>query len=523
MTVAFVCLEYALEDNLPIYAGGLGVLAGDLILDTPPEDFQLVGLGIFYSHGFHAHHEGGHIDLLPFGWDLLKTNFSTRLGTDEVWFQVWKKQFNKSTVYLLDTNIPINKEEHRNITKHLYGPSQETMFDQQIILSFGIPKVLKFENISPDVYHLNEGHTAMTIIALAQGKPENLAKVKKICVGTKHTVLTGGGMHLKKPEFTQKLAFLENEQVNLDALFELGTSSVHPEDFSTTNFLMRYTRASNAVSVAHAKAEKQLHPHSHLIPITNGINKNRWQTSNLSDLRNLSDAGDLKLWEAHQKNKERMLEFLEKQTGTKLSLNTLTICWARRFVSYKRPDLLFKNVDELTKITSLFPSVQFIIAGQTNPADSEAEDIKDQIRRILEEKSLGGRICFLDNYNLEIAKFLVSGSDVWLNTPTPGVEASGTSGMKAGANGVLEFSTLDGWVSEVNWDGIGWMLQEANISQNLFKVLETEIFPLYYKVDQNGLPGEWIQRMRQTMKIIDDHYTTKRVLQDYLEKLYCSK
>lgn len=512
-TIAYVCLEYALEDNLPIYAGGLGVLAGDLILDTPPEDFQLVGLGIFYSHGFHAHHEGGHIDLLPFGWDLLKTNFSTRLGADEVWFQVWKKHFNKSTVYLLDTNIPINKEEYRNITKHLYGPSRETMFDQQIILGFGIPKILKFENISPDVYHLNEGHTATTIIALAQGKPENLAKVKQVCVGTKHTVLTGGGMYLKKPEFEEKLSFLEQRS----DLFNLGTSSVHPEDFSTTKFLMRYTKISSAVSVAHAKAEKQLHPHSHLVPITNGINKARWQTSNLSNLSNLSD---LSIWEAHQKNKERMLEFLEKQTGTKLSLNTLTICWARRFVSYKRPDLLFKNIEELTKVTSLFPSTQFVIAGQTNSKDSDAEDIKDQIRRILEEKTLGRRICFLDNYNLEIAKYLVSGSDVWLNTPTPGVEASGTSGMKAGINGALEFSTLDGWMTEVNWKGIGWILEENNISQNLFKILETEIFPLYYKVDQNGLPGEWIQRMRQTMKIIEDNYTTRRVLQDYLEKLY---
>lgn len=503
-TVAYVCLEYALEDNLPIYAGGLGVLAGDLILDTPPDDFQLVGLGIFYSHGFHAHHDGGHINPVPFGWDLLKTNFSTRLGTDEVWFQVWKKHFNKSTVYLLDTNISINKEDHRNITKYLYGPTRETMFDQQIILGFGIPKILKFENISPDVYHLNEGHTAMTIIALAQGKPENLAKVKQVCVGTKHTVLTGGGMYLKKPEFEEKLSFLEQRS----DLFNLGTSSVHPEDFSTTNFLMRNTRASSAVSVAHAKAEKKLHPHSRLVPITNGINKHRWQ-------KNIGD-----LWVSHQQNKAAMIDFLEKQTGIKLSLNTLTICWARRFVSYKRPDLLFKNIEELTKVTSLFPSTQFVIAGQTNPKDSDAEDIKDQIRRILEEKTIGRRICFLDNYNLEIAKYLVSGSDVWLNTPTPGVEASGTSGMKAGINGVLEFSTLDGWVTEVNWDGIGWILEENNISQNLFKILETEIFPLYYKVDQNALPGEWIQRMRQTMKIIEDNYTTRRVLQDYWEKLY---
>lgn len=513
MTIAYVCLEYALEDNLPIYAGGLGVLAADLILEIPPQDLTLKGFGIFYSHGFHAHNEEGRLNPKPFGWKLLPTNFSTQLGNEEVWFQVWEKQFNQSTVYLIDTDISINKEELRNITKHLYGPDRDTMLKQQIILGFGLPKILKFLNISPDVFHLNEGHTAMTIFGLSDGKIENLEKTKSLCVGTKHTILTGGGLYIDKDSFNEKLAFLQNP----DELFKLGTNTTHPDTFSTTNFLLRYTKAASAVSVAHAKAEKAIHEHSELIPITNGINKKRWQPENWGEVEK---SDDFTIWETHQRNKEAMLEFLEKETGLRLSTNTLTVTWARRFVSYKRPDLLFKNVDELTKITKLFPSVQFIIAGQTNPNDSEAQDIRSEIGRLLEEKALGGRICFLDNYNLEIAKFLVAGSDVWLNTPTPGVEASGTSGMKAGINGCLEFSTMDGWVSEVSWDNIGWILNEDKIAENLYRILETEIFPLYYQIDDNNLSKEWIQRMRRTMILINEKYTTARVLKDYQEKLY---
>ncbi len=512
-TVAYVCLEYALETNLPIYAGGLGVLAGDLILETPPDEFKYIGLGIFYSHGFHAHNDSGKLNPAEFGWDLIKTSFSVRLGREEIWFQVWKKTFNKSVVYLIDTDISINSEQHRNITKYLYGPSKEIMFDQQIILAFGIPKILKFENVNPDVFHLNEGHTGMAILALANGDPKNLESVKNKCVSTKHTVLTGGGLHIHKEEFSKKLSFLPNT----DELFNLGTNTTHPTTFSTTNFLMRYTKLGSAVSVAHAKAEKVVHPHSNLIPITNGVNQRRWQAENLTHPNKVNPA---KIWESHQINKTMMIDYLKDLTKKSLEENTLVVTWARRFTAYKRPDLLFKNIDELTKITNLFPSVQFIIAGQTNPNDSEALDIKEQISTILEQKSLGGRICFLDTYNLELAEMLVQGSDIWLNTPTPGIEASGTSGMKAGLNGCLEFSTNDGWISEVNWTDMGWVLWEENIAENLYRLLETEIFPLYYKIDEDGLPGEWIAKMKRTMHLVEEHYTTKRVLKDYWEKLY---
>ncbi len=517
-TVAYVCLEYALEDNLPIYAGGLGVLAGDLMLETPPEEFHMVGLGIFYSHGFHAHHEKGRIDPTLFGFETLKDisgnikYFSTNLGTEEVWFQVWKKTYNQSTVYLLDTDIAINNESHRNITKHLYGPTKDIMLSQQIVLGFGLVKILKSENLAPDYFHLNEGHTAMTLLGLSNGDAEKLNEVKKISIATKHTVLTGGGLYISKEEFKQKLSFLKNT----DSLFELGTNTTHKDMFATTNFLLRYTKIGSAVSVAHAKAEKELHPHSNLVTITNGINLTRWQKQPI-DPETISD---LDLWQLHQGNKVKMLDFLENETGIRLSPNTLTISWARRFVSYKRPDLLFKNVDELTKITSLFPSVQFVIAGQTNPNDADAQDIKDQIKATLEAKNLATRICFLENYNLKIAQQLVAGSDVWLNTPTPGIEASGTSGMKAGANGDLEFSTNDGWMSEVNWDDIGWILKEEHIAQDLYKILETEIFPLYYKINDEGLPSEWLGRMKRTIRLVEGQFTTKRVLKDYWEKLY---
>lgn len=482
------------------------------MLETPTEDFKMVGLGIFYSHGFHAHHEDGRLDPKMFGFEIIKDPlgkdmyFSSPLGKNEVWFQVWKKSFSASIVYLIDTDISINKPDYQNITKHLYGPDKDTMLDQQIILGTALPKIFSAEKITPDIYHLNEGHTAMSIIGLAEGKVENLEKIKNMAVATKHTILTGGGMYIERQVFREKLGFLENP----DAFFDLGTGSTHPDTFSTTNFLLRYTKAGSAVSIAHAVAEKQVHPHSNLIPITNGINKSRWQKTDSTE----------DIWLSHQENKAEMIDFLEKQTATRLSLNTLTVTWARRFASYKRPDLLFKNIDELTKVTKLFSSVQFIIAGQTNPKDEEASDIKEEIKRILEEKALGGRICFLDSYNLKIARFLVSGSDVWLNTPTPGIEASGTSGMKAGINGILEFTTKDGWIPEVDWTSLGWIIPENNITENLYRILEKEIIPLYYQMGKDGLPSEWIRRMEKTKKLIEEKYTSKRLLEDYWEKLY---
>ena len=171
-------------------------------------------------------------------------------------------------------------------------------------------------------------------------------------------------------------------------------------------------------------------------------------------------------------------------------------------------------------MTKLLPAVQFVIAGQTNPADAEGNELAERIKRNLEEKQLQPRILFLTTYNLTLAQKLVSGADIWLNTPIPGLEASGTSGMKSALNGALQFTTNDGWAQEVNWDSFGWILPEENIGTRLYAILEQQIIPIYYKINQDGLPEEWLTKMRQTISLVEQNFTTARLLENYRKKLY---
>lgn len=540
--VAFFSMEYAVEENFPIYAGGLGILSADLVLQAGQDNKNFTAFGLFYSKGFHAHFPHSHslLDPKSVGFHLLcdaggrPQNFSVLIGSEEVWFQVWTKAYGPSQsakIFLLDTNTSINNAINQKITEDLYPSDHQIFFKQQILLGFGGLKVAASVGISPDVYHLNEGHTAMLLLALGlnfrRQNPsstlfDSLTAAGKMVVATKHTVLTGGGLHLTDSEIKSGLGgIFETQKISLGEFFPLGVHETHPETFSTTNFLLRFAIRASAVSLAHALAEKKAHSHSDLIPITNGVNQSRWQNPFDPPNQQPQDLTDQNLWLWHEYNKTRLVDYIFSRYQKSFRKDVLTIVWARRFASYKRPELLFSNLDELSKMTSFTPSVQFIIAGQTNPADLEAAEMANRIQENLVEKNLQNRIIFIPEYSLSLALKLTAGADLWLNTPVPGLEASGTSGMKAGINGVLQFSTNDGWFQEVNWQNAGWVLPEENITSRLYTILEKEIIPLYYQIDGGKFPPGWIARMRKTIKIVQDGYTTKRVLEDYYSKLYC--
>lgn len=534
-SVAYICMEYALEENLPIYAGGLGVLAADIVKDASRQNFNFSAFGLFYFRGFHAYHHGQEIDLNPqsvgFAKSLDQNNkpllMSIPVENREIWVQTWIKKYGSAQVFLFDTNLELNSQSDRNITQYLYGPDNETMLIQQLVLAQSTQKLIRHLNFMPDVYHLNEGHTAMTILVLAlschRSNPnltleQCLDLTKRQIIATKHTILTGGGLHIPKDQLTKIVGpLLAKESFTVDELFSLCAHETHPDSFSTTHFLMRFCARSSAVSLAHATAEKKVHPHSQLIPVTNGINLETWQSP---PLRNLAHSTSGEIWQIHQLNKNDMLNFLGKQNSHQLDPNVLTVVWARRFVSYKRPELLFSNIEALSQITKLLPAVQFIVAGQINPVDTDAVELAAEIKNQINKSLFSGRIVFLTTYSLALAKKLVAGADVWLNTPVPGFEASGTSGMKAGANGALQFSTNDGWISEVDWENVGWLLPEENISQQLYQTLEREIIPLYYHTNGSKFSQQWVQRMQKTIDIITQKFTTVRVLQDYYDKLY---
>ncbi len=509
--VAFYCAEYAIDDRLPSFAGGLGILAGDLLLEAADQGLNFNLISLFYHSAF-ADGDGQNIQSLRpenFGFSVSGT-ISCPLADRRVATQIWTKKIGSAGIFLLDTNLPQNSPRDQNITKLLYGPDDLTMLEQQIILGFGSVELFRLLNMKPDIYHLNEGHTALAILALAvsyaQKNPGTdlktaLEAVKPEIVATKHTILPSAGLHI--PWELPRIylgPIIESAGLSFPDLLPLAAHKSRPEMFSTTQLLLSFSQKSSAVSFPHAKFEKDIHPESPLIPITNGVNRKRWQPAGKSKAE----------------NKQDLAGFLSQNFSVQINTSALLIVWARRLAAYKRPHLLFSDLTRLEQLVNL-PNrpVQIIIAGRVYSSDPETTGVAKEIENHCQGPNLKGHVIFLPEYNLPLAKKLSAAADIWLNTPLPGKEASGTSGMKAGLNGALQFSTADGWIAENDWTNMGWILFEDDISKNLYDTIEKEIVPLYF--DQ---PEKWQQRAAQTRNLVEKNYLTSRVLKDYLAKLY---
>ncbi len=511
--IAYFCAEYAFDGNVSMYAGGLGILAGDYVLEAALKNLPFVAIGLKYGES------------VPDGFSILNGVYVTiPLQKRKISAQVWHKAFSSNVhVFLLDTNITDNPEDDMKITHHLYDPDFHTRIYQQMVLGIGGIRLLSKLNISPKIYHLNEGHTAFAGIAIIAERKEDLDKV----VITKHTVLSEAGILIPHEDFNNIVdSYAKETGLSVKDVFERGKFELNTEQFSTTKLIISCATRKNAVSRLHAVFEKQKHPHSNLISITNGVHRPRWQDKEL--LHRSKNMSDAELWKIKRRLRIELIEYVRSVSGKSFNPDVCTLVWARRFAAYKRPNLLFSDMRRLTEIISN-PSrpIQCIISGKAHPGDAEGNAIVQKIIAFSNTREAQGRIVYLPDYSVKSAEKLVRGADIWLNTPELGKEACGTSGMKACLNGALQCTIRDGWVDEVSWEGRGWILPgdvptEAT-AQVLYDLLAEEISPCFYEDSPDGvteLPHKWIARMRSTMEIVEKDFTAERMLRDYNEKLY---
>lgn len=538
--IVYFSAEYGFDDHLPIYAGGLGILAADIFLEAAQQNLPFIAIGLKYNYGFDTYlsKEGrSQIDPGTVGFQLMLSRdqkpllIDIKIGQDTIWLEIWFKKINEATIFLLDISKEHNSLENQTINNYLYDKDISIRLKQAIILGFGGVKLLSMLNISPSVFHLNEDQTALVPLALVSQKlKENpsgksidlLNSLKGKIVSSKHTILSGADLYFDKMALKNILISYFANPDDLMPILELGLETKTSSTFSVTKFLVSSSSKTGGVSKFHCDLENIKDPKLHLIPITNGINIRRWLSPNwpAADFNQLSDQ---EIWKIHQQNKTIMLGLLPKYNQTSFNPDVLTIVWARRLTGYKRPDLIFSDLKALIElIQNQYCPIRFIIAGRANSADTEAKMAIDKINAGIKNPLIATGVLYIADYNIALAKTLVAGADVWLNTPQFGKEACGTSGMKSALNGVLQCSIMDGWIAEVDLNNKGWVLPQQNSAQNLYSIIKNDIAPLYYQRDNKGLPTAWINWMRLTNHLILKQFSTKRVLLDYILNLYYS-
>ncbi|HEY9583763.1 MAG TPA: alpha-glucan family phosphorylase [Candidatus Paceibacterota bacterium] len=517
--IAYFCMEYAIDDDSNAYAGGLGILAMDYLLEAADQGVPIVAIGLRYSHD--------PSELVSKDFSVLKDEKSEifiieiPVGDEIVKAKVWHRRFKDSVdLMLLDTHTSENLQNDLNITSYLYDSDFYTRIKQQIILGIGGVRLLNTLNIKPRVYHLNEGHTAFAGLAIiAEKKAKNKNEKIKV-VATKHTIFHDAGMFIKKEDFHKYVApYCKIMGIDSNEIYKKGEFELDSDTFSTTRFLMNTSDIQNGVSVLHTVYEKKVHPHSKLIPVTNGVYKKRWQAREWKG--NPIDLSNKDFWDTKNILRAKLVSFVKEKTDESLDPQVCTIVWSRRFAEYKRPFLLFSDLERLKNIVSNKDRpMQFIISGKAHLADAPEQEIIKKVKEISQSADFKGKVVYVPNYSLNVARSLVQGADVWLNTPIRGKEACGTSGIKASFNGALQCSVSDGWVDEVSWENKGWMLSEDNTKEDMYSYLENDIPDLFYNRSSEDIPAKWIANMKSTIDIVEFGYTTARMLRDYLDKIY---
>ena len=547
-TVAYFCAEFGITQTLPIYSGGLGILAGDMVKQANDARLSLVAVGLFYKQGYFIQEINQSGQQIPQYRDIVPAKAGLELVTTDngkplqlfipyqdraITVQVWLYKVGEISLYLLDANLDSNNDL-KTITSRLYDPNPEIRIKQEMILGIGGVKLLHALNLQPTIYHLNEGHSAFAAYELAadimhqQGLAfdDALSQIKPSLVFTNHTVVAAGNDIFGKHQVGANLqAYAEAESLPLKQMLELGSDNQDDAIFSMTNLALNTAGRANTVSKLHHQIARTVWPEYHFHSVTNGVHLPTWIAPNIQssvpalDILGLNRLDSKQLWQLHQQNKQEMCQFIAQQTGRVFNPDVLTVVWARRFAGYKRADLVLQDSADLKKLIKN-NSIQIVFAGKAHPNDEIGQDIIDTINRQIRLGGLEDSVVFLPNYSINSARKLVSGADVWLNIPRRSQEASGTSGMKSGANGVLQLSISDGWVDEVIWDNIGWMLPEERTDEAIYDYLIKQVIPLYVSRDKAGIPQEWVHHMHQTMQIIWQRYSAQRMLKEYQELLY---
>ncbi|MEO6509086.1 MAG: alpha-glucan family phosphorylase [Patescibacteria group bacterium] len=527
--IAYFCAEFAVSDFLQIYSGGLGVLAGDITREASDQKLPMVAVGLYYRKGY-FHHDivDSKVQLRNFpNTSPEKAGFFKVVTADgsplliqvpiadhTIQVQAWGLQIGSVTMYLLDSGVSGNSEEDKDITDCLYVPDKSIRFRQEVILVIGGVRLLAALNIYPSVYHLNEGHSALSVFEIAEHEVKKhgndflstLMQARDRLVFTNHTLLPAGNesysVELIKKELEQ---FQKEIQFPIENLIKLGMSDVD-EFFSMTSLALNMSASVNAVSVLHAEKAAEIWPDHPMEPITNGIYIPKWD----------SILPHEDIWKQHQNNKDVLLKVIKESTGQSWGVDELLVGWAKRIVAYKRPLALFEDLKRfLETVKNTDRPVKIVMAGKAHQNDLEAVAVLKELDHLISTE-LKGHVVYISNYNLDLAKLMTTGCDIWLNTPIVGYEACGTSGMKAALNGVLPLATRDGWGSEVNMFGIGWDLASNNVGTSILDELEYNVLPMYYSQDKT----EWISHMKNARELIQTQFSSTKMLRKYIEKMY---
>ncbi|WP_258879848.1 alpha-glucan family phosphorylase [Clostridium estertheticum] len=529
--VAYFCMEYGLSSDFKTYAGGLGILAGDHLKGAKDLNLPLVGIGLKWKQGYTEQiiDENGEVydTYHNYHYEFLKdtgVKVTVNIRNIKVVCKVWKlEEFGNNPIYLLDTDIPENGD--RWITGQLYGWFGEERIAQEIVLGIGGVKALRALNIPIDVYHFNEGHAVLAATELIKEKmqsgysfEDSWVKTRDEVVFTTHTpIVEGNESHpIDKLEYMGAFNELTRQQ-----MISLGG-----EPFNMTVAGLRLSRKANAVAKLHMetanKMWKTVAKRPEIIGITNGIHKPTWVDERMT--KAFDNNGDL--WGTHITIKKELIEFIKERTGTTLCVDKLLIGFSRRAAPYKRSDLIFTSEEIISPLLKS-GKVQIVFSGKAHPLDDIGKEIVAKLIRMM--KKYPSSVVFLENYDMNIGRMLTRGSDIWLNNPRRPLEASGTSGMKAAMNGVLNCSILDGWWPEACNDGVnGWQfgdgvglddLTEVELDKHdtigLYDTLINRVMATYY-----GNRQKWVEMMRESIRTTSYEFSVERMLDEYYNKMY---
>jgi len=601
--VAYFSAEFGIHESLPVYSGGLGVLAGDHIKSASDLAIPLVGIGLFYGQGYFRQH----LDLA--GWqreeylptDVTQLPLEVAIGKNgrpvavkietrngSIHAKVWRVAVGRCDLFLLDSDVEDNAPDDRGLTSRLYGGDARARIRQELLLGVGGMRALRAMGISPGVLHLNEGHSGFAVLEALRMRMEDegiafdsaVPRVSREVVFTTHTPVPAGHDRFEAELVEEHVGPLRDALgISQESLMGLGREkpSNQQELFCMTVLGLRLSRYANAVSALHGEVSRAMWtglcpgkgedevPIGH---ITNGVHVPSWlapqmyrlydrhlgtnwnqQSSEARTWEGIENVDDGELWETHLSLKSRLLEFVRRRLveqakyrgeplealqrlGKVLSPDALTIGFARRFATYKRANLILRDMENLASmVNDPKRPVQFVFAGKAHPNDEPGKRLLQQIAEMMRNARFADKFVFVEDYDINVGRYFVQGVDVWLNNPRRPLEASGTSGQKVVLNGGLNLSVLDGWWAEaydgMNGFAIGTGRTHADMNvhdtrdgEDLYRTLREEVIPLYYQRDRDGLPRGWIKRMKRTIRTLGWRFNADRMVMDYTTKCY---
>ncbi len=567
--IAYFSPEFGVSKTLPQYSGGLGILAGDHLKAASDLGLPLVAVGLFYRDGFfhqsilgdrqREHYE--RVDPQSLGLEQMPVIVDITMDDRIVKARVWRADVGRTKLYLLDTDLELNDERGKRVSDRLYGGDREHRMRQELLMGVGGVRALRQLGYDPDVYHLNEGHAGFLALELlgeeidaGKSLEEAVAAVKPRIVFTTHTPVPAGIDRFSYELMEQYVGvWADRHGVALDDLLRLAHMPGEDGVFNMAAFCLSVARTSNGVSQLHGEVSRQMFSDvpggSDIIAITNGVHARTWVASDLQAAFEESMGHDWGVglqpsWDGvdaldddrirtvQQSGRRRLIDMVNRRVGPRhrLDPDALTIGFARRFATYKRADLILRDLDALGRILGDDERpIQFVFAGKAHPADEPGKEVLHRVVEFANSDASHGRFIFVPDYQMSVAKVMYAGCDVWLNNPIRPNEASGTSGEKAALNGGLNLSILDGWWDECFDGANGWAIATSDAEDpgqrdheeaaGLHALLASEVIPLYYDGGR-GPSAAWLEKVRHNWKTLGPFVTAARMVAEYDERIY---